>query len=59
MDNLDHNDLKKGYASAKEVNAVIIAERKKFSMAIGQYDIIDYNTEAQRLNFYWKTSMMN
>lgn len=40
------NDLKKGCCiKAKEVNAVIIAERKKFSMAIGQYDIIDYNTE--------------
>lgn len=39
------NDLKKGCCiKATEVNAVIIAERKKFSMAIGQYEIIDYNT---------------
>ncbi|XBW36073.1 hypothetical protein QEN19_001648 [Hanseniaspora menglaensis] len=37
-------DLRKGaYIYAENVNAVIIADRRKFSMAIGKYEILDYD----------------
>lgn len=37
-------DLRKGaYVHAEQVNAVIIADRRKFSMAIGKYEILDYD----------------
>ena len=59
-----NNDLKKAcFTSAKEVNAVIIAERKKVSMAIGQYDIIVYNTEVNTdlilLDYYYDELLSN
>lgn len=40
----EHADLRKGaYIFAQQVNAVIIADRRKFSMAIGKYEVLDYD----------------
>lgn len=40
----EHGDLRKGaYIYAEQVNAVIIADRRKFSMAIGKYEVLDFD----------------